>query len=76
MGSPTPSFTGAKPNVAQLETIQDLEVTVTERSQPFWKLILEHRRAFMYALFANSGALLFGYDVLMQGAITALPAFT
>ncbi|KAJ6071018.1 general substrate transporter [Penicillium canescens] len=74
MGSPTPSITGA--TIAQLENIQDPEVTDMEGQQPFWKLIIEHRRPFLYALLANSGALLFGYDVLMQGAITALPAFS
>ena len=76
MTSRTSEPTGPKPDMTHLETIESMEVTVMEQQQPLWKLFLEHRRSFMYALFANSGALLFGYDVLMQGAITALPSFS
>ncbi|KAL3448012.1 general substrate transporter [Aspergillus insuetus] len=74
--SPQSNIQAAKPQVEQLEVIQRLEDTENENQQPFWKLIFENRRVFFYALFANSGALLFGYDVLVQGSITALPAFS
>ncbi|KAL2817126.1 general substrate transporter [Aspergillus granulosus] len=65
-----------KPKVSQLEVIQQLEEATGQDQKPIWKLLLDHRRIFIYALFANSGALLFGYDILVQGAITALPAFS
>ncbi|KAH7114985.1 general substrate transporter [Dactylonectria estremocensis] len=76
MSSQPPSITAAKPQLDQLEVIEDLEDATAENQKPIWKLLLENRRVFLYALFANTGALLFGYDILVQGTITALPAFS
>jgi hypothetical protein len=76
MESPNKGQTATKTEVAQLEVIQQLEEATGQDQKPLWKLLLDHRRIFLYALFANSGALLFGYDILVQGAITALPAFS
>jgi hypothetical protein len=41
-----------------------------------WQLIRENPRVIVFAFLANCGSFLFGYDVLVQGAITALPMFS
>ncbi|KAI8653680.1 MFS domain-containing protein [Fusarium sp. Ph1] len=41
-----------------------------------WQLIRENPRVIAFAFLANCGSFLFGYDVLVQGAITALPMFS
>ncbi|KAM0328699.1 hypothetical protein ACHAQA_005112 [Verticillium albo-atrum] len=41
-----------------------------------WALLKQHSRVLVYAFLANCAAFLFGYDVLVQGAINALPVFS
>ena len=49
---------------------------VTEGEKTLWTSIKENPRVIMFALLANCGSLLFGYDILVQGSITALPMFS
>ncbi|KAI8411408.1 hypothetical protein FOFC_08002 [Fusarium oxysporum] len=60
MPSPTPSIADSKAHIDQVDVLQTHE----------------HPRIIFYTFLANCGSLLFGYDVLVQGAITALPAFS
>jgi hypothetical protein len=75
MLSPTPSIDAGKAQIDQIEALQTLEVT-GENEKSVWQLLREHPRIILCTFLANCGALLFGYDVLVQGAITALPAFS
>ncbi|KAH7203009.1 general substrate transporter [Fusarium oxysporum] len=75
MPSPTPSIDPGKARIDQIEVLQTLEVT-GENEKSVWQLLREHPRIILCTFLANCGALLFGYDVLVQGAITALPAFS
>ncbi|EGY16394.1 uncharacterized protein VDAG_07558 [Verticillium dahliae VdLs.17] len=49
---------------------------VAEGETTLWTSIKENPRAIMLAFLANCGSVLFGYDILIQGAITALPMFS
>ncbi|KAL2851271.1 general substrate transporter [Aspergillus pseudodeflectus] len=42
-------------------------------NETLWHSIKQNPWVLVYTFLANSGSLLFGYDVLVQGAITALP---
>uniref|UniRef100_A0A0D2XLX2 Major facilitator superfamily (MFS) profile domain-containing protein n=1 Tax=Fusarium oxysporum (strain Fo5176) TaxID=660025 RepID=A0A0D2XLX2_FUSOF len=57
------------------ETILAVEVA-EENNTTVWKLLRENVRVIIFTWFANCGAFLFGYDVLVQGAINALPMFS
>ncbi|KAI7769623.1 hypothetical protein LZL87_003113 [Fusarium oxysporum] len=57
------------------ETILAVEVA-EESNTTVWKLLRENVRVIIFTWFANCGAFLFGYDVLVQGAINALPMFS
>ncbi|KAH6711389.1 general substrate transporter [Leptodontidium sp. MPI-SDFR-AT-0119] len=41
-----------------------------------WQIIKDNPRVISYAVIANSGSILFGYDILVTGACVALPAFS
>ncbi|KAJ4263352.1 hypothetical protein NW762_006170 [Fusarium torreyae] len=74
MDSRPPSRDEVKPGFQQVEAVNmPLQEPGSER--PFWQILKDHPRVLLFTLMANSGALLFGFDVLVQGAITALPAF-
>jgi len=60
--------------IQQVEVVQQLESI--DDDIPYWKLLLKSPRLIFYTFVANSGSLLFGYDVLVGGAVTALPAFS
>jgi hypothetical protein len=45
-------------------------------NETLWHSIKQNPWVLVYTFLANSGSLLFGYDVLVQGAITALPMFS
>ncbi|KAH6699315.1 maltose permease MAL61 [Verticillium dahliae] len=49
---------------------------VAEGETTLWTSIKENPRAIMLAFLANCGSVLFGYDILIRGAITALPMFS
>lgn len=40
-----------------------------------WAMIRTHRKLVLYAALANIGPLMFGYDMVIIGAVTALPIF-
>jgi hypothetical protein len=40
-----------------------------------WKLMKTHKILVAYSLLANIGPLMFGYDFVIVGSISALPAF-
>ncbi|KAG5743752.1 hypothetical protein H9Q70_013536 [Fusarium xylarioides] len=61
--------------VDRKETILAVEVA-EESNTTVWKLLKENARVIIFTWFANCGAFLFGYDVLVQGAINALPMFS
>lgn len=47
-----------------------------DEGKSIWKVMKENPRVIAYAFVANTGSLMFGYDVLVTGAILALPAFS
>ncbi|EEY19513.1 maltose permease MAL61 [Verticillium alfalfae VaMs.102] len=49
---------------------------VAEGETTLWTSMKENPRVIMFAFLANCGSFLFGYDILVQGAITALPMFS
>ncbi|EWG40986.1 hypothetical protein FVEG_03190 [Fusarium verticillioides 7600] len=57
------------------ETILAVEVA-EESNTNVWKLLRKNVRVIIFTWFANCVAFLFGYDVLVQGAINALPMFS
>jgi hypothetical protein len=57
------------------ETILALEAS-EESSKTIWQVLKENLRVIGFTLLANCGAFLFEYDVLVQGAINALPMFS
>lgn len=74
----TPSIASeqdVKPDVSHGEFIRTMQVS-SESDKGIWQLVKENPRAIAVAFFANCGSFLFGYDVLVQGSITALPAFS
>lgn len=40
-----------------------------------WKAIRSHPKVILYALLANIGPLMFGYDFVIVGSVSALPKF-
>ncbi|KAF5674257.1 alpha-L-rhamnosidase [Fusarium denticulatum] len=56
------------------ETILAVEVA-EESNTTVWKLLRENVRVIIFTWFANCGVFLFGCDVLVQGAMNALPMF-
>lgn len=40
-----------------------------------WGMIRSYPKLVLYAVMANIGPLMFGYDLIIVGAISALPAF-
>lgn len=65
----------AKLDVSHGEFAETMQVS-SEADKGIWQLIKENPRVIIITFFANCGSFLFGYDVLVQGAVTALPAFT
>ncbi|KAJ8108536.1 hypothetical protein OPT61_g8106 [Boeremia exigua] len=47
-----------------------------EVEQTVWQEIESSPRIIAYTLLANAGSLAFGFDILVTGAVTALPAFS
>lgn len=47
-----------------------------EVEQSIWQEIKSSPRVIAYTLLANAGSLVFGFDILVTGAVTALPAFS
>ncbi|KAH8199174.1 hypothetical protein TruAng_006643 [Truncatella angustata] len=60
--------------VHHLEYVSPLEQD-TDESSSVWQLVCANPKALAYSLVANVGSLLFGYDLIVNGAVTALPAF-
>lgn len=58
------------------ETILTTEANEEEKNANIWKLLRQNPRVILFAFLANCGAFLFGYDILVQGAINALPMFS
>ncbi|OAL49793.1 general substrate transporter [Pyrenochaeta sp. DS3sAY3a] len=52
------------------------EVPQPEESQTVWEEIKSNPRVIAYSILANGGSLAFGFDILVTGAVTALPAFS
>ncbi|KAH7386037.1 general substrate transporter [Pyrenochaeta sp. MPI-SDFR-AT-0127] len=52
------------------------ETPQPEDSQTIWQEIKNNPRVIAYSVLANSGSLAFGFDILVTGAITALPSFS
>lgn len=68
--------TDPKSNVEMVERPGQSEVQ--QESAPVerpWVAILRHRKVVLYAILANIGQLMFGYDLVVVGAISALPKF-
>jgi SP family general alpha glucoside:H+ symporter-like MFS transporter len=54
----------------------DLKADVpSEQQQSVWQEIKSNPRVIAYSVLANSGSLAFGFDILVTGAVTALPSF-
>lgn len=85
-----PSFT-ANPNphamAEELKTSPLHTETITDNDDPkslprqeveqtVWEEIKSSPRVIAYTALANAGSLVFGFDILVTGAITALPAFS
>ena len=47
-----------------------------DEGKSIWRIIKENPKVIGYAIVANAGPLLFGYDILVTGACVALPAFS
>ena len=67
---------GDKATVSHGEFTEAIKGEPGDAEKTIWQLINENRRAIIVTFFANCGSFLFGYDVLVQGAVTALPAFS
>lgn len=46
-----------------------------EPEQTIWQEVKNNPRVIAYAVLANAGSIAFGYDILLTGAVNALPAF-
>jgi MFS transporter, SP family, general alpha glucoside:H+ symporter len=53
-----------------------IDEALSGNEKSIWRHLGENPRVIACTLLANCGAFLFGYDVLVQGAINALPAFS
>jgi hypothetical protein len=65
--------------VRQLEDVNDGPLSSAndpDEGKSIWKIMRENPRVIIYAALANTGSLLFGYDILVTGACVALPAFS
>ncbi|KAL4867034.1 general substrate transporter [Aspergillus spectabilis] len=66
--------------VPQIDADNNVNVLTTESNEndkeTLWHSIKQNPRVILFAFLANCGSFLFGYDVLVQGAITALPMFS
>jgi SP family general alpha glucoside:H+ symporter-like MFS transporter len=47
-----------------------------EVEQTIWQEVKSSPRIIAYTALANAGSLAFGFDILVTGAVTALPAFS
>lgn len=47
-----------------------------EVEQTVWEEIKSSPRVIAYTALANAGSIVFGFDILVTGAVTALPAFS
>jgi MFS transporter, SP family, general alpha glucoside:H+ symporter len=47
-----------------------------EAEQSIWQEVKENPRIIAFTALANAGSLCFGFDILVTGAVTALPAFS
>ncbi|KAG4442460.1 hypothetical protein IFR05_002062 [Cadophora sp. M221] len=71
-----------KPQVTQQEHISDKQAAASvipvdlDDGKSIWQVIKDNPRVISYAVVANSGSILFGYDILVTGACVALPAFS
>ncbi|KAF4873913.1 MFS transporter fmqE [Colletotrichum siamense] len=68
--------TDPKSNVEMVE--RPGQSDIQQESAPVerpWGAILRHRKVVLYAILANIGPLMFGYDLVVVGAISALPKF-
>ncbi|KAJ1327003.1 MFS transporter SP family general alpha glucoside:H+ symporter [Microdochium nivale] len=65
----------AKTRAVHSEDVRTMQVS-TEANKSTFQLIKENPRVILFAFLANCGALLFGFDILVQGAVNALPAFS
>lgn len=54
--------------------IEDAPVAQAIEEKP-WQAVLKHPKLLMYAVLVNIGPLLFGYDMVVIGAVSALPQF-
>lgn len=62
------------------EVAEDLDDTKglprQDMEQTIWQEIKSSPRIIAYTALANAGSLAFGFDILVTGAVTALPAFS
>lgn len=71
-----------KAQVVQQEHISDKQAAASvipvdlDDGKSIWQIIKDNPRVISYAVIANSGSILFGYDILVTGACVALPAFS
>ncbi|TVY64429.1 MFS transporter fmqE [Fusarium oxysporum f. sp. cubense] len=63
-----------KSSVEQAETIEEVQQNAYPTEHPLATL-RSHPKLVLYALIANIGPLMFGYDLIIVGAISALPKF-
>ncbi|KAH6643101.1 general substrate transporter [Boeremia exigua] len=56
--------------------VQPPSTRTAEHPQTIWQEIRSNPRVIGYSFLANAGVLSFGFDILVTGAVTALPAFS
>ncbi|KAF2010390.1 general substrate transporter [Aaosphaeria arxii CBS 175.79] len=57
-------------------SIKKFEIESSTSEQTVWQELKSNHRVVAYAFLANAGSLTFGFDILVTGAITALPSFS
>jgi len=63
-------------NVDHVEVVTVSPLSVdTYDQRTIWQLLIANPKVIGYSIIANAGSLLFGYDLIVNGAVTALPAF-
>lgn len=63
-----------KPSIERIEMVDQVEQDAKPTENP-WGMIRSYPKLVLYAVMANIGPLMFGYDLIIVGAISALPAF-
>jgi|SRR5688572_29437133 hypothetical protein len=71
----TPSGDKAANDVVAVHTEEASHDTHKETQERPWHVVLKHPKMAMYAMLINIGPLLFGYDMVIIGAVSALRAF-